>query len=82
MAAPQPNESLQGEDTLCETVVTCHCELPLKHSFIPPHTAFDCLAACLDTIKFLSPNEKQACKTSVLPWVTMRREPIGCQLMS
>lgn len=62
MAASSQLHSLmslcEGEDTLCETVVTCHCELPLKHSFIPPHTTFDCLAACLDTIKFLSPNEK------------------------
>lgn len=80
LSAPQPNESLWGEGTFCETVVTCHCELPLKHSFIPPHTTFDCLAACLDTIKFWSPNEKRACKTSVLQWVTMRRGAVGCKL--
>lgn len=85
MAASSQLHSLMSfceEKTLCEIVVIYHCELPLKHSFIPPHKTFDCPAACLDTIKFLSPNEKWACKTSVLWWVTMRCETIGCKLRS
>lgn len=53
LSAPQPNEPPWGGDTLWEAIVTCHCELLLKHSFIPPHATFDCLASCLDTIKFL-----------------------------